>query len=370
MYENYPKISIKSTLAVLFYVLLFYIVVFGIFLALTYFIVRYSFLWITGDESPIIVLSICIIFWFLYLFGLFFNYELELGIKKGRLELPNFFMIIDEIIQAVEAPIIDEVFIAPNSMIGFYDRSGFWSFFGKSKKNFVIGIAVLSQISVEELKVTLAHEFAHFSRKRGGLTVWLFRTIMALRQYHTSLEKYSFRFLIPTYYAVKLFVLLYPIVGSKFSKENEFISDKIAAQHYGVNVFEDALLKYSIESIIFENNVYRNLREFNEKNVFIKNLYETFRIFRKNEVKKGQIQKLKDALLRIKESPKFSPYPTISERIEHVRSYSLKEKENRNNAASSIFKYQKRLEKELTGYLNKIVLNIEESQKEDVAPKH
>lgn len=77
-------------------------------------------------------------------------------------DFPQLFKLIDEVRRNLKAERIRHVYVCPDTLTAIFVLPGIKNLFRSSEKNLVIGLAILTQMSDDELRAILYHEYAHY----------------------------------------------------------------------------------------------------------------------------------------------------------------------------------------------------------------
>lgn len=77
-------------------------------------------------------------------------------------DFPQLFVLIDEVRKDLKAERIRHVYVCPDAFAAIFVLSGIKNLFRSSEKSLVIGLAFLTQMSDDELRAILYHEYAHY----------------------------------------------------------------------------------------------------------------------------------------------------------------------------------------------------------------
>jgi Zn-dependent protease with chaperone function len=264
-------------------------------------------------------------------------------------EQPKLFALIKQIVNDVGTSLPKRVYFSHevNAYV-FYD-SGFLSLFIPTKKNLVVGLALINTVTESELKAILAHEFGHFAQKTmtiGSYVFYVNKAIYDMLYENESYEELLRRGSTWTYYSglftgiakgtVKViqWVLrkMYVVVNYNYlalSREMEFQADEIAAKVAGSNPMINSLLRLSLANYAFESVLEFYSEKLNEK-IKSENLYQEqlfvmnhtakrFELPYENNlplVTKDIVNNLKKTKLVIKDQ--WTSHPDDEDRIEKV----------------------------------------------------
>jgi len=169
-----------------------------------------------------------------------------------------------EIAKEIQAKPIDKIVITPDPGIGVYlEGNLFATIFGGGKRVLEVGLPSLHDLTVDEFKAILAHEYGHFSNRD---TQWssftytignsLVRTLQATPGPSRDENEEAgmvrgIMSLNPAYWLLLLYVNLYFKITNGFSRIREVMADIRAMELYGGKAFSNGLLKVSTNDTIF-----------------------------------------------------------------------------------------------------------------------
>ncbi len=300
-------------------------------------------------------------------------------IEVNKLQEPELFNMINEIVCEVETDFPKKVYLSPDVNASVFYDSSFWSMFLPVKKNLQIGLGLVNTVTKEELKVILSHEFGHFSQRtmKIGSYVYnvnqvIFNILYNNESYENLIQRWanmSGYFSIFVLVAVKVnqgiqWILrkLYDVVNKSYlglSREMEFHADEIAASVTGYEPLKKSLLRLSLSDNSF-NNVLNFYNGKVPENIKSDNLYkdQTAVIhFLAKENNLTMTNELPD--ISLEEQSKFdksklviknqwASHPTIEERIKRLEKTGFSTTYNSGVLANSVFANIVELQKQLT----------------------
>lgn len=153
-----------------------------------------------------------------------------------------FFDIVADICRLVGAPLPDEVRISYTAECYVAEQREF-AFRPRRRLSLVLGLPQLLVLTVDELKVIIVHELAHFRTRDTTIVVFLFRFAESLRKALVVLRTRPYRFVDPLYW---LFAAAYQFVlrlGEPIQRQQELNADEVSAAVYGGELAVHTLLK-------------------------------------------------------------------------------------------------------------------------------
>lgn len=104
----------------------------------------------------------------------------RIEVKKS--ECPELFQMISEVAAATGNKMPKHVYLSPevNACV-FYNSTSFWSLFLPTRKNLMVGVGLLQNMSKDEVKAIISHEFGHFSQTTMKVGSVCFRLLLIIR---------------------------------------------------------------------------------------------------------------------------------------------------------------------------------------------
>jgi len=176
---------------------------------------------------------------------------------------PNLYAISREVANQARTRAVEQIYLCPRPRIGVYETGNLLSrLSGFGKRVLEVGIPSLYELTEEEFRAILMHEYGHFSNqdtRRGSFThaigMSLASAIRAMPGPSTSGESKGFISVLfslnPAYYIVALYLVLYAQTTSGFSRFRELLADRRAILTYGSHAFYQGLLKVASNDLVF-----------------------------------------------------------------------------------------------------------------------
>lgn len=265
---------------------------------------------------------------------LLIRFRAQEGIIQQRTDSPELFSLIEAVCAQVDAPCAKLVRFVPGATITVSEEEWVLLVPFASRKVLNVGVAILQSLTVTEFQAILAHEFAHFSRRDPVSYRLMHRVTQAFGQYAGYTDKLFSEWneripgagcgavlLLPVTLYFHLFAGLFLFIAQSFAREGELAADRMAALAYGSDTLATALKKGMVESSLFEGNLPRAVFFMAKMNSEPENLYQRYRAFR-DQVNGDTIHQIWNKLEQ--EQPARSDmYPSISERLEHLRNVRI-----------------------------------------------
>jgi heat shock protein HtpX len=159
------------------------------------------------------------------------------GPEMSAGKYPEFFRMISELAAAIRQPAPSQVFLLldANAFVSF--RGGFMGL--GSKPVLGIGLPLLGNLTVSQLKTVLTHEFGHFVGGDLKLGPWIYKTRAAIGRTVEGLGNHSGMLQLPFLWYGSCFLKI--TLG--ISRQQEYFADSIAAEYAGKGPCIEALKK-------------------------------------------------------------------------------------------------------------------------------
>jgi Zn-dependent protease with chaperone function len=188
--------------------------------------------------------------------------------EVGRHEHPRLWQLLKDVSTQTASRAIDKVVLCPDAGIGVLLSGNLLkTMFGRGKRTLVAGIPSLHNLTVEQLRAILAHEYGHFSHRDtqwGSFTYVMGNSLLATLRSTPgpsrdgSEEGGWIRLVMsvnPAFWMLWVFVQLYFKVTQGFSRVREVLSDMRAIKLCGGRVFAESLMKVSTNDFVFSQIV-------------------------------------------------------------------------------------------------------------------
>jgi len=110
------------------------------------------------------------------------------GIKVDRDQAPRLFEVVEEVRQRLNAPTIDHVLIDGSLNAALAQRARLGPL-GWYRHHLILGLPLLSAVSIEEAKATIAHELGHSAGSHGRTADWAYRVSTTWMRLLEKLER-------------------------------------------------------------------------------------------------------------------------------------------------------------------------------------
>ena len=159
---------------------------------------------------------------------------------------PRLAAMIRSVARKLNEPIPKEIYFTGECNAFVAERGGLMGF--GSHRVMGIGLPLMQLLSINELKVILAHEFGHFSNRDTVLGSWVYTTHDLIFRTLDNLEQANSLLQYPFIFYAKMFLR----VSHGISRHQEFVADKCAVEVFGQEVAISALKKVHAAAGAFE----------------------------------------------------------------------------------------------------------------------
>ncbi|MFA4880717.1 MAG: M48 family metalloprotease [Candidatus Doudnabacteria bacterium] len=321
---------------------LFYLLVLALFAAIDF--ALYGLMLISNLERvPIGILiglavvaigtGIAILIGFYYLF--FPPKRKTSGITIIENEQKELWNLTKEIAKEIKAKPIDKIIITPDPGIGVYLQGNLFStIFGGGERVLEIGLSSLYDLTVDEFRAILAHEYGHFSNRDTSWSSYTYLMGNSLINTLHSMPGPSqdekekgglVRFMMmlnPAYWLLLLYVKLYFKITNGFSRIREVMADIMAMQMYGGKAFGNGLLKIAMNDTIFSEIIQSKyvpglLKEEKTISNFSKFMEVVFKSLNKKDIEEFQ----NNILSRSQIHNVYDSHPALKIRIDYSKKF-------------------------------------------------
>jgi len=267
-----------------------------------------------------------------------------LGISLNTNEEKKLWKITREVASEIQAKPIDKIIITPDPGIGVYLEGNLFStIFGGGKRVLEIGLSSLHNLTVEEFKAILAHEYGHFSNKDTQWTPFTYAMgnslISALRATPGPSQNENEGFSIvrgimsinPAYWLLRFYVNLYFKITNGFSRIREVMADIRAMKAYGGKTFRNALFKVATNDIIFSEVIQsKYVPRLLKKGKTVPNFSVAMHFVYESDYDKTTIEELKSNLLSHHETHNtYDSHPALNIRIDYSKKFDDKDEKEK-----------------------------------------
>lgn len=264
--------------------------------------------------------------------------EASAGIQVTVDDAKPLFDVIDDVRQTTGSPMPHEVRIGP--LPDCYAVEVRWfSMSTRRRLVLVLGLPLFVALTVDEIKVLLAHELAHFSGGHTRMTVFVFRFLATLKLSLKRCQNTSWRkWVDPFCWFDRAYFLLMAAVSGSVVRNLEFGADRISAANYGASLARETLLKNWLISQQF-NMAIATYPHDTEKPRRSANYYSYFgEIIR--EFSADGLQYLENRLEETEPDSLWDSHPPIPQRLAAMRDLDDKPRSNHHPARFLLPEYE------------------------------
>lgn len=277
--------------------------------------------------------GIAILIGFYYLF--FPPKRKTLGITIAENEEKKLWNLTKEIAKEIQAKPIDKIVITPDPGIGVYlDGNLLSTIFGGGKRVLEIGLSSLHDLTTDEFKAILAHEYGHFSNKDTQWSSYTYSMGNSLTSTLRSMPGPSqdekeeggwvrlMMTLNPAYWLLLLYVMLYFKITNGFSRIREVMADIMAMRLYGGKAFGNGLLKVATNDLVFSEIIQSKwVPELLKEEKTISNFSKFMEIVYKG-LEKKDVAELQNNILSSKQiHSAYDSHPALKMRIDYAKKF-------------------------------------------------
>jgi len=277
--------------------------------------------------------GIAILVGFYYLF--FPPKRKTLGITIEENEQRKIWDLTREIATEIKTKPIDKIIITPDPGIGVYLEGNLFSkIFGGGKRVLEIGLPSVYDLTVDEFKAILAHEYGHFSNRDTSWSSYTYSMGNSLINTLRSMPGPSqdekegggwirlMMTLNPAYWLLLLYVKLYFKITNGFSRIREVMADIMAMRMYGGKAFRNGLLKVATNDTIFSEIIQsKYVPELLKEEKTISNFSKFMEIVFKGLYKKDIEEFQNHILSRSQAHSIYDSHPALKVRIDYSRKF-------------------------------------------------
>ncbi len=171
------------------------------------------------------------------------------GYPISPAQAPTLYQMLDELRAHLNSSRFDQVLIIPDCNAAVVQRPA-WGVFGRFKNTLLLGLLLLENCSVEELRSVLAHEFVHLARSHGKSNQWIYRLRRSWEQVLPKLSRPRIRGEVSLRPLIARFVgWFWPRFNAHafvLSRIYEYEADATAARLAGADVMATALIRTNL----------------------------------------------------------------------------------------------------------------------------
>ena len=163
------------------------------------------------------------------------------GLLLDRFDGGALYALVEEVRRAVDAPQIHSIIITGDFNASAVVYSSSWQ--SRRRRTLVLGLPVLTTLSMPELRAVMAHELAHFSGAHDGFAAWVYRLRQSWLALRTALDR---RLATPVYiyWLIRWYVPRLHAASAAVARRHEIVADRAAATVAGSRAAADALVVF------------------------------------------------------------------------------------------------------------------------------
>jgi Zn-dependent protease with chaperone function len=161
------------------------------------------------------------------------------GLALARAEGRALYELVEEIRLASGAPPVESIVITGGFDASAVAQPARWPF--RRRRSLVLGLPVLTTLSMAELRAVVAHELAHFSSAYDAFAAWVYRTRRSWFNLRTVLDR---RLATPlyVYWLIRWYIPRLDKASAEVARHHELVADRVAARIAGSRAAADALV--------------------------------------------------------------------------------------------------------------------------------
>lgn len=159
-----------------------------------------------------------------------------------RQKYQSLYQMVANVARRVHAPVPDEVRVTHRAECYVTEHRSF-SVITARRLVLVLGMPQLTVLTPDELRVTLAHELAHFRRGDTSLGVFIFRFLESLKQSLRELRASPWCWINPLFPFTRLYQYFFLWMSAPIRRQQELRADALSAAAYGGELAAHTLLK-------------------------------------------------------------------------------------------------------------------------------
>lgn len=362
LFDDKPLLNVFGAVIITFWPFLVYLLLFAFFATVIFLMIAFYFV-INLPRIPIALLILIPLIGLLTAFAILTGFFRLLFPKRGQSpgieikknEQPRLWELTKQLADEIQSKPVDKIIIAPKPGIGVYLEGNLFStMLGGGKRVLLIGVPSLHELTVDEFKSILAHEYGHFSNKdtqwssftfsMGNSLLSSFRQMPGPIQFRTGSAAYDWlrthlnlTYWNPAYWIMFVFIKLFFRITSGFSRIREVMADIRAMTLYGGKALSNALQKVALNDTIFSQVVESKLvPQFLQQNKAFTNFSAVMeQLYTK--VDKSELEKYKSDIISKSETHDiYDSHPALKVRLDYAKKFGEKEEKDK-RPVKSIF---------------------------------
>ena len=198
------------------------------------------------------------------------------GDRLEEKDAPEVFSLLREVASKLGTPMVDSVFLVPDATVAVFERGSTLDHLRhRGERCLVLGLGVLSEMKLGQLKGILAHEYGHLSNRDtagGGLALQVRRSILTSAGILASggaAVWYN-----PAWLFLNAFYRLYLRISQGASRLQEVLADRWAVLAYGKEAFSSGLRHAVRRAVEFDFLTQREISQAVRESRPLRNLYD------------------------------------------------------------------------------------------------
>ncbi len=231
------------------------------------------------------------------------------GLRLVPTQHPDLFRILQSVATATQQPMPSEVYLTAEVNAFVLQRGGFLGF--KSSRVMALGLPLMHQLSQEQLKAVVAHEFGHFAKGDTAIGAWLYQTRAAIARGAEGLDNRQKLLRSMFRWYANIFVR----ATHGISRQQEFIADHLAATVTSPKTMQQTLR--TVEEIGFAFQLYMRGEVLPLlKEGFQPPVVQGFNAFLAVPEVKSNLEKYMKQTLGYQKMQAFDTHPPLRQRLE------------------------------------------------------
>jgi Zn-dependent protease with chaperone function/Flp pilus assembly protein TadD len=234
------------------------------------------------------------------------------GRQLRKADTPELWKLVEEIAGKLNTRPVDAIYVTPWVGIAVNEKGSILQKFrGAGKRNLILGMGVLPELTQGQLAAILAHEYGHFSNRDTAGGNLAYQVYGSLTQIAEGLIRSGAALVYnPVWWFVVSYQRIFLRVTLGASRLQEVLADRYAAMAYGSQNFIDGLQSVIRQSISFPLRADVEIRKSLDVNQSINNLYD----LPMDSSLQGELQKQLDEVMN-RPTSQYDSHPAPRERI-------------------------------------------------------
>ncbi len=243
---------------------------------------------------------------------------------------PQFYAAIKDIADQSQQTMPEQIYLVSDLNAWVASRGGIMGF--GSKRVMGIGLPLIAEMTVDQLKSVLAHEFGHYHGGDVKLGPWIYKTRAAIGRTINNLAHHSGLLQKPFLWYGNAFLR----ITHGISRQQEFAADALAARMFGKKPMIDGLTKVHKLGPAFEWFWRNEMGLVLEKGYYAPISSGFAQYLQSADVVKDMDDVLKEQLTTEKADP-FDTHPTLRERLDALADFPETAGKSDDRQASALF---------------------------------